>query len=130
MTERSKAMNRCRHDVLSLQVGPWSRMKRKTVGGVVPDNIPAAQRARTEAAIQVRACAQDRRQHSAAFCSVLSVTSYVNAFVAALCSWWRISRRLGVLTRLMVCCAQAGKVTVTAPNPLFISADAISRKAR
>ena len=37
----------------ALQVGPWSRMKRKTVGGVVPDNIPAAQRARTEAAIKV-----------------------------------------------------------------------------
>lgn len=54
-------------------------MKRKTVGGVVPDNIPAAQRARTEAAIQVRLCAQDRPQHSAAFRSVLSVTSYVNS---------------------------------------------------
>jgi sphingolipid delta-4 desaturase len=56
------------------EVGPWTRMKRKTVGGVIPDDIPAAQRARTEAAMK------------------------------------------------------AGKVTVTAPNPLFISVDATSGK--
>ena len=38
---------------LLVQVGPWTRMKRKTVGGVIPDDIPAAQRARTEAALKV-----------------------------------------------------------------------------
>lgn len=39
-------LSRCR----CLQVGPWTRMKRKTVGGTQPQDIPAAQRANRDAA--------------------------------------------------------------------------------
>jgi hypothetical protein len=104
-------------------------MKRKTVGGVIPDNIPAAQRARTEAAIQVGQGKSRRTGVKTVLpcCSTLGVTSCI---ATAPCSWWPCRCRHSVLTGVMVCCAQAGKVTVTAPNPLFISVDAASRKAR
>jgi hypothetical protein len=77
----------------TVQVGPWSRMKRKTVGGVVPDNIPAAQRARTEAAIQVR------HQHTTLascclprICMVhLTMPGLPCRSFAAQCSVWRCS---------------------------------------